>query len=264
MMADSTRFCFSRGTYVAVLETLARSSYRFSTFSEEAAGLLKDMPGRQCLLRHDVDVSMDYALDMARAEREHGVRSTYFLMLRSPMYNLFSRHAAAAMEQLLDLGHEIGLHFDAGCPRRRGMALEEDIRFELDTLSRLVGQPVRAFSFHQPSEEAIRLRIAIPEIINTYHPEQLDGYKYISDSNRVWREMDPFELSARGFDRAHVLIHPIWWMCEDAHTFDCWDRAIERNFESMQRQMLETERAYGPVRSVRILRAQISELSDEG
>jgi hypothetical protein len=171
------------------------------------------------------------------------------------MYNLMSRHAAAAIERLADLGHEIGLHFDAGCPRRRGMTLEEDIRFELDTLSGLVGQRVRAFSFHQPSEEAIRLRIAIPEVINTYHPEQLEGYKYISDSNRVWREMDPFELSVRGFDRAHILIHPIWWMCEGAHTFDCWDRAIERNFQSIQQQMLETERAYGPSRSMRVVRA---------
>lgn len=249
-----TEFSFSRHTYAAVLDALVQAGYRFSTFSEVAAGQLESETGRRCLLRHDIDVSMDYAVDMARVERELGVRSTYFLMLRSPMYNLMSRHGSAAMEQLTDLGHEIALHFDAGCPRRRGMTIEEDISFELDVLSGLLGQRVKAFSFHQPSEEAIRMRLAIPGVINTYHPQQLIGYKYISDSNRVWREMDPFEFAERKFERVHVLIHPIWWMCEDPHTFDCWDRAIERNFESMQRQMLETERAYGPSREVRIVR----------
>jgi hypothetical protein len=169
------------------------------------------------------------------------------------MYNLMSRHAASAMEQLLDLGHDVGLHFDAGCPRRKGMTLEEDIRFELEMLSSLSGRCVQAFSFHQPSEEAIRSRITIPGAINTYHPGHLNMYKYISDSNRVWREMDPFEFAMHGFDRVHILIHPIWWMCEDMHTFDCWDRAIERNFDSAQRQMLETERAYGPARRVKIV-----------
>lgn len=254
MTTNTTDFCFSRSTYVAMLETLSRSGYRFLTLSEESDGLLEDQSRRRCLLRHDVDISLDYAADMARVERAQGVRSTYFLMLRSPMYNLLSRHAAAVMQQLLDFGHEIGLHFDAGCPRRQGMALEEAICFEIDTLSNLVGQRVRTFSFHQPSDEAIRLRVAIPGVINTYHPEQLIGYKYISDSNRIWREMDPFDLATSGFDRVHILIHPIWWMCEDANTFDCWDHAIERNFDSMQGQILETERAYGPRRKIRVVR----------
>lgn len=263
MTNEANRFLFSRRTYSALLRTLAESGYRFSIFSEEADRQPEDSSGKWCLLRHDIDISMDYALDMARMEREHGVRSTYFLMLRSPMYNLMSRHATAVMEQLLDLGHDIGLHFDAGCPRRKGMSLEEDIRFELDILSSLSGQGIRAFSFHQPSEEAIRLRITIPGVINTYHPDHLAGYKYISDSNRVWREMDPFEFAWQGFDRAQILIHPIWWMCEDEHTFDCWDRAIERNFDSTQHQLLETERAYGPVRGVRIVRKRIDKGAPE-
>lgn len=253
MTTDANQFCFSRATYSALLKTLAESGYQFSTFLEEADRQPADASGRQCLLRHDIDISMDFAVDMARVEHEYGARSTYFVMLRSPMYNLMSRQCANALTQLVDLGHDIGLHFDAGCPRRRGMTLEEDIRFEIDTLSGLLGKRVRAFSFHQPSEDVIRLRIDIPEVINTYHPDHLRGYKYISDSNRVWREINPFELVAQGFERAQILIHPIWWMCEEALTFDCWDRAIERNFKSEQRQILETERAYGPERRVLVI-----------
>jgi hypothetical protein len=263
MTTNENQFFFSRITYSALLETLAESGYSFSIFSEEINKSQKDQNGRSCLLRHDIDISLDYALDMALIEQQYGVRSTYFLMLRSPMYNLMSRHATTVIEQLVDLGHEIGLHFDAACPRRQGTTLEEDIHFELDVLSGLLGSQVRAFSFHQPSEEAIQSRIEIPGVINTYHPTQLEGYKYISDSNRIWREMNPFEIVMNGFDQVQILIHPIWWMCEEAHTFDCWDRAIERNFESTQHQVFETERAYGPNRIIRVARALIDEGTSE-
>ena len=260
MMVNVNQFCFSRATYSDLLEALSKSGYGFSTFSQEVDRLPSNSSGRRCLLRHDIDISMDYALDMAQLERLHNVSSTYFLMLRSPMYNLMSRHAKSVMENLANLGHEIGLHFDGGSSRRKGMTLEEDIQFEINMLSGLLGRHVRAFSFHQPSEEAIRLQIEIPGVINTYHPSQLPGYKYISDSNRDWREKDPFEFVTQGFDRLQILTHPIWWMCEEAQTIDCWDRAIERNFDSAQHQMLETERAYGPARRLKISRTS----NDEG
>ena len=54
-------------------------------------------------LRHDVDLSLEAALEMARIEHELGVRATYFLMTESGFYNLDS-HArplrAAAAPQL--------------------------------------------------------------------------------------------------------------------------------------------------------------------
>jgi len=254
MTPTASGFTFSREAYESVLGAINRSGYRWSTFSEVAAAMPDMASCQTCLMRHDVDISMDFAVDMAKVEYSHSVRSTYFLMLRSPLYNLMSRHGSAAMMQLVDLGHDIGLHFDAGFSLRSSMGMDKDLRFELDTLSRLIGREVRAFSFHQPSEDAIRLRIAVPEVINTYHPEQLPSFKYVSDSNRVWRDLDPFQLVACGFQQIQILIHPVWWMCEEVHTFDCWDRAIERNFQSEQRQILDTERAYGPKRSVRVVR----------
>ncbi|WP_353439151.1 hypothetical protein [Polynucleobacter sp. UK-FUSCHL-C3] len=259
MTTEASRFYFTRDNYLALLKKLRESGYQFSTFSKEMDASPKNAFGQRCLLRHDIDISMDYALDMAILEREIGVCSTYFLMLRSPMYNLMSRHSTTVLRRLIDLGHDIGLHFDAGCLRRQGVTLENDIRFELDILSSLLGQHVKAFSFHQPNEKEISSRVEIPGVINTYHPDQLVGYKYISDSNRVWREMNPFEIAAHGFDRLHILIHPIWWMCEEAQTMDCWDRAIERNFHSSQQQLLETERAYGSTRSINISKGLVDE-----
>ena len=191
---------------------------------------------------------------MARFECDYGVQATFFVMLRSPVYNLMSRHGADALAQLVSLGHEIALHFDAGCALSPGKTLEAQVRFELGVLSELVGRKITAFSFHQPSDEVIRMRMALPGVINTYNTDQLAGYKYISDSNRVWRGYDPFQLAATGIPRIHILLHPVWWMCPEAGVYDCWDRAIQRNLESAQSQLLATERAYGPPRILTLTR----------
>ena len=247
-----TQLPFSQSSYSVMLNDLRKAGYLFPTFSEYSHLSHCSKSVKYCLLRHDVDVSIDYALDMARLESSHGLRSTYFLMLRSPMYNLMSRHASAAIQLLLELGHDIGLHFDAGCPRRKNMSLVDDLKFELGVLGGLLGRSISAFSFHQPSQEVIQSRVELRGIINTYHPDHLPGYTYISDSNRSWRGMTPFELPSWCLDRVQLLIHPIWWMCESEHTSECWDRAVVRNFETMQNQLIETERAYGSSRILSI------------
>jgi len=84
-----------------------------------------DHPGPAFYLRHDVDHDIDMALAMARAEHRAGYRSTYFLLTPgsykepSNYYGTIEEgkvvHApglVARCKELMDLGHEIGLHND--------------------------------------------------------------------------------------------------------------------------------------------------------
>lgn len=245
-------FEFSKKTFVEVVGAIRNNGYHLITFSELAEHSTGN--GKLCLLRHDVDACMDFAHEMGQIEHQLGVRATFFVMLRSPLYNLMGRHGIEILNSLVALGHDIGLHFDAGCPHRSGRSIEDEIAFEIDVLSELTGRRVRSFSIHQPSEEIIRRKVELPEIVNTYHPDHLKGFKYISDSNRVWSEMDPFQLASSAVDRIHVLLHPIWWMCTHEKVEDCWDEAIRRNFASAQRQLVSTERAYGLSRWISIVR----------
>jgi hypothetical protein len=247
----SKDFKFGRSTFVEVLQSIA-GGYQFVTFGDVARGLLTDQPC--CLMRHDVDASMDFAIDMAEIEAERGIRTTYFVMLRSPLYNLMSRHSAAALLRLSSLGHEIGLHFDAACTPSPGKTVQDELSMELKLLSELAGQQVNAFSFHQPTEAIIRMRLSYPAVINTYNPDQLEEFRYISDSNRVWRDLDPFQLAASGWQKIQILLHPMWWMCEAQDVLDCWDQTISANFRATQAQLLATERAYGPPRQLKLLR----------
>lgn len=63
-----------------------------------------------CGLRHDVDHSIDVALEMASFEHRHGFQATYFL-LPSAAYWTDPKLIDKAL-QLQDYGHEVGLHLN--------------------------------------------------------------------------------------------------------------------------------------------------------
>jgi hypothetical protein len=244
---------FSLGAYRATIQAGLESGYRFLTFGALAAGVPDS--GRQCLLRHDVDVSVEYALAMARVEAEAGVAATYFLMLRSPAYNLLGRHASLAVREMVALGHDIGVHFDAEHPLVRLESLDAQVRQEAAMIGELAGTKVSAFSFHQPTPEILERRVAVPGLINTYNKDQLAGWHYVSDSNRSWKEKSGLQLlSDAVHPKIQLLVHPMWWVCEAEATDQVWDEAIRSNFELMQRQFLDTERAYGARREMALSR----------
>lgn len=64
-------------------------------------------------LRHDCDAghSLSTAVKMAEWEAERSYRSTYFVLHTSPYWN--APGFCAALERIVDLGHEIGIHNDA-------------------------------------------------------------------------------------------------------------------------------------------------------
>ncbi|NUO10109.1 MAG: sulfotransferase [Candidatus Brocadia sp.] len=61
-------------------------------------------------LRHDIDHSLDLALEMGYWEKEYGIRSTYFLLHSADYWN-DSRFIEKCL-QIQDFGHEVGLHLN--------------------------------------------------------------------------------------------------------------------------------------------------------
>ncbi len=101
---------FSKTGYQTLLETALDAGYRFIPFDNT----LHSKQGKCCLLRHDVDVDLGAALEIAKVESVLGIRSTFFLMLRSPLYNLMGRTNSRIVQEIIQLGHWIGLHYDGG------------------------------------------------------------------------------------------------------------------------------------------------------
>ena len=72
--------------------------------------VLKSNLSRFCVLRHDIEFSVDRALILARIEKELGVISTYTVQLRNNTYNALSQKNIEAIQEIESMGHYIGLH----------------------------------------------------------------------------------------------------------------------------------------------------------
>ena len=178
---------FDLAHYRELLDAAKAGGYRFQRFEGEPQS-------RDLFLRHDVDLSLAAALEMAELEAELGVQATYLLMTESVFYNLASEEGAAATQRLRELGHPVGLH--AVHPN-----VELDGRFD----------PV--VSWHNPRPEY--MSDDIPGAANAYGTRYFAPETYRSDSNQHWRSGCPHEeLRAGTFPWLQILIHPEIWVYE--------------------------------------------------
>ena len=177
---------FELGHYRELLEAAKAGGYRFAAFEHEPE------PG-DVFLRHDVDLSLDAAVQMAELEAEVGATATYFLMRQSVFYNLESSEGAAAFSRLLDLGHDVGVH--AVWPN----VPEIDERF------------VRVLAWHNPDPPYMDL--PVEGFVNVMSPPWFARGHYRSDSNQHWRSGCPHEELARGeLEWLQLLTHPEIWV----------------------------------------------------
>lgn len=249
---------FSLPSYRGMLIGAKCAGYRFIDFSAiDCTQESRFFEGGRCLLRHDVDADLSAALTMAEVENDLGITSTYFLMLRSPVYNLMGRHNHLMVEKILTLGHAVGLHYDQGFDALRGLTPEQTadaVEHEAQWLENQFNTQVAAVSFHQPGAEVLQGKIRTSSRINTYDRARLAAFAYYSDSNRQFPLAQCADGGITGVIAAcaphslQLLIHPLWWVYDDPSTEAVWDRAILSNLQSMQQQLLETERAYGIAR----------------
>jgi hypothetical protein len=203
---------FTEDSYRGIIRA-ARERYSFESFGTEP-----DRP--HVLWRHDVDFSVHRALRLAEIEADEGVRSTYFLLLHGVFYNLLEAPVFQRARRLLDLGHDLGLHFDVAF--YGGFAdvdeLTDRIAHEADVLSEFFKREISAFSFHNTTvldgfAYADLNRVA--GLINTNGQSLMERYSYVSDSNCYWRFRRLPDVIDDGTDeRLQVLTHPECWQRE--------------------------------------------------
>jgi hypothetical protein len=178
---------FSLTHYGELLDAARQGGYRFALFDHEpAAGDL--------FLRHDIDMSLEAALQLAELEAERDVRATYLLMTRSDFYNLAGRRGQAAITRLRELNHAVGLH---------GLYPDATLDARFDAV----------FAWHTPEQEWMSL--PVDGALNVMQPPWFDPEHYRSDSNRHWRRGCPVdELRAGSFEWLQLLVHPEIWVYE--------------------------------------------------
>lgn len=199
---------FTQEAYIHLLELIIRSGYTITDYHSYHNA------DRPCILRHDVDIDIQKAVELAELER-YGIegspiRSTFFVLLSTGMYNVFHKENRYALKKIVELGHEIGLHFDETV-----YDIGEDssiyikaIEEELHILSLLMGAPVKVISMHRPSKFTLEANINIPGIINSYNNEFFRQFKYFSDSRHHWRESVENIIAGQEYNKLHIVTHP--------------------------------------------------------
>jgi len=182
-------------------------------------------------LRHDIDFDVELALDMARTESRLGARSTYFLMLTSDSYNVFSERNAGYVEEIKALGHKISIHFDPV----RYQDFEAGLRNERAAFEAFFQTEVDIISLHRPNEYFLAHDQEMGGMAHTYQSKYLKDIKYVADSRGSFRFGPPQETDAFAKGASlHLLIHPIWWMMPSPSAQDTLDAFTERRIGRFQ------------------------------
>jgi hypothetical protein len=192
-------------------------------------------------LRHDVDNSLEPALNFARWEADRGYRSTYFLLHSAAYWT--SGRLEEAVREMSELGHEVGIHNNAIAEHVRTGRDPHEILKEATEQLRSYGVTVvgtvahgdklcreREFINDELFEECERFgdelwlgggphrigAIPVERKPLAYHGLEYDSNWlhrpfYASDSGGVWQgEVD--RVPHHDFSgQLHILIHPCWW-----------------------------------------------------
>ncbi len=198
---------FTTEHYREIVATIRRTHPTLSFRDVHSLGpRLADLP-RFVIMRHDVEFSIPAALRMAEIDAAEGVSSTFFL-LTTGEYNPFEEDEAGRIRQILDLGHDIGIHYDAALLERLGVDPARVVKAQIDLLEASFETTVYAMSSHMPMRSG--RTFALPGVIDVYDPRYMVDMKYLSDSTQRWREGVVTE-SLHRHERIHLLTHEYLW-----------------------------------------------------
>jgi len=172
---------------------------------------LLHFPGTSSIeLIHDIDSAEENLLEIGQMEANWGLSAKYFIRIHAKQYNPFSLKNINMYKKLIELGHEIGLHFEPNFYEKG--QIREAIEKQVSLFSFELGTPVKLISLHEPARFGTIDESFVPEglTLYCYTSEHYKGKKYISDSGGRWREGCMCNHLGK-HDKMIILTHPWWW-----------------------------------------------------
>ena len=155
---------FTLKHYEEICNKIAKSQYKvcfFNSWSSDFKNIL--------ILRHDVDQSLEQSIKIATIENNYNIKSTFFLWLRSPFYNIFEKKYSDIIYKISNLGHQIGLHFDENVYTiENEKNINKFIEKEINLVNTYFNINIYAISMHRPSKWLLNNDVKLDKYINTY------------------------------------------------------------------------------------------------
>ncbi len=186
---------FSYNHYRGVLKKALRMNFVITNF--------RDYPQVQksakiIILRHDIDSFPERDLKIAQIENHLSIKSTFFVRVHGEYYSPFEKNTFKNLQEILKLGHEIGLHFEARllAPdwkmnrievfKREKRVLEEMLGLKIISAAEhaYLGRPENFWKNHfftQVSKAKVGIK-------NYPQEKRFQKFHYLSDSLGHWRE----------------------------------------------------------------------------
>jgi len=215
MLLNRGKYNFDDFTLINYQRLMCLAIEKGYLFSDYSTGNLSVT--REIVWRHDVEFSVHRALKMAKIEYDLGLKAHYYIQLHSEFYNTFEKEIYVMIKQIIELGHYIGLHFDAHFWEVKDISqLEECLSKDTEILEDLLGVRVNKFSFHNTSPELLEMNdLYYSGLLNVYAKEIRDKYRYCTDSTGIWRyERLEDVLKDDSIQYLQVLTHDGMWQDE--------------------------------------------------
>lgn len=241
------RAVFKWSDYITLLEKLSNDKFIVlplnemrNTFNSE-----KVVIG----LRHDVDMNPFKALEMAKIEKLHGIRSTYFFLATADYYGSFNKSVlnrspeiGKLIKEIYNTGSEIGIHNDLLSVMIQYKIdpfefCKEEINFYRSLRIRIYGTASHGsyitknlkpnyniFSDYAVTDSVEYNGLKYPIGLHSLKEFgfEYEAYKipyniYFSDSGGKWSDPEGLAGIIRKIesctpgDRIQILIHPDWW-----------------------------------------------------
>ncbi|MFW5895331.1 MAG: hypothetical protein ACOCT9_01175 [archaeon] len=229
--------------YEKLIKTLKQNNYSFSFF-DDLEKLKKDGE-KVVLLRHDIDFDVNQAKKICDIEKSHDIRSTYFFLLNSKFYNIHNSETYEIINQIIDEGNELGIHFDEKSYEYSSNSdLNNFIRKEMNFFEQLFDKEINIVSFHRPTSNVLLNKIDLP-VPHTYEDKYAGEVKYLSDSKRHFREGDLIDIiNSNKYDKLQLLIHPIWWNEEKRSSQEIYDEFLKRKVIELKNEISDNSSIY--------------------
>lgn len=209
MVKKPTKMNYNKQSYRLILQTTIDQGFEFVDFLTVN---LDEDKRRQIILRHDIDFSPAMALEMAEIDATYKIKSTFALLLSSPLYNPFTFAGIKNVNEIQQLGHNIALHHRVA-PGRTAEEIGQDIVREMQVMKAFFPYIQPVFLWHNLPSNNLLSNIEVPGMVNAYGTKFTHEMHYISDS--VTRHTPEEFISVLGTRRLiHMLLHPLIWMSE--------------------------------------------------
>ena len=172
-------------------------------------------------VRHDVEFSTERALELARIEsKDLKIKTSYFFQITNNSYNLFSYQNKKIINDIKNLGHKIGIHFNYKGKNSK-FTISKEFYKQVKIFKEFYKFNYKFFSPHRPSKSPYLFSFNYNNFKNTYNKIYFNEFEvakkdpnkiiYLVDSRHVWKYLHPLNLNLKKHKKVHLTFHPDAW-----------------------------------------------------